>query len=187
MRPEALTLSPSLEMDHTINLEVAAGDFARPLYRFAYGLTRNEAEAWDLTQQTFLCLAQHGHRLRGSDELQGWLFTTLRREFLRLARRQSRRPEVAFPPGPHGAGADEPAAGRDARAILEALEAVEPACREALQLFYLAGLSCREIAQALEVPLDTAVSRLARGKEQLRAKLIPLAAPTSPNRGVWAS
>ncbi|MBV8901531.1 MAG: sigma-70 family RNA polymerase sigma factor [Verrucomicrobia bacterium] len=169
-------------MDHTINLEVAAGHFAQPLYRFAYGLTRNEAEAWNLTQQTFLSLAQHGRRLRGSDELQGWLFTTLRREFWRLARRQSRYPEVAFPPGPHDAGIDEPVTGRDARAVLEALDAVEPAYREALQLFYLAGLSCREIAQALEVPLGTAVSRLARGKEQLRARLIPLAAPTSPNR-----
>jgi RNA polymerase sigma-70 factor (ECF subfamily) len=175
-------MNPALEMDRTINLQMAVGHFCQPLYRFAYGLTRNETEAWVLTQQTFLRLARHDHPRRAPDKLKSWLFTTLRREFLRLARRQSRHPEGAFQPGQHDVGADEPAAGGgtrapDAEAILEALEAVEPTCREALQLFYLAGLSYREIAQALRVPIGTVISRLARGKAQLRAKLTPLAAP----------
>lgn len=97
-----------------------------------------------------------------------------------LTRHQNRQPEVAFQPGQHDARANEPAAGGgtralDARAILEALEGVDPTDREALQLFYLARLSYREIAQTLELPIDAVMSRLARGKDQLRAKLTPLA------------
>jgi RNA polymerase sigma-70 factor, ECF subfamily len=157
---------PALEMDHTINLERAVGQFYQPLYRLAYGLTRNEAEASDLTRQTFLRLARQGHPLRTPNALKSWTLTTLCREFLRLARRQSRRPEVASRPRPHDLGA-----GGDVRTILEALDRVEPSYQEALQLFYLAGLSHGEIAQALEAPLATVLSRLARGKDQLRAKL----------------
>jgi RNA polymerase sigma-70 factor, ECF subfamily len=174
-------------MDHTINLEMAVGQHHQPLYRFAYGLTRNETDAWDLTQQTFLRLAQHGHRLRTPHKLKCWLFSALRWEFLRFARRQSRHPEVACQTGQHDVGANAPATGGAARALdagatLEALEGIEPIHREALQLFYLAGLSCREIAEVLEVPLSTAMLLLARGKDQLRAKLTPLAAPPGTAR-----
>ncbi|MBV9490849.1 MAG: sigma-70 family RNA polymerase sigma factor [Verrucomicrobia bacterium] len=163
---------------------MAAERFYHPLYLFAYGLTRNQAEALDLTQQTFLRLAQRGHQLRAPDKLRSWLFTTLRREFLRLARRRSCHPEVAFQAGQHesaihGAApapavrGDGEAAARalDAGAILDALQQVEPAYRETLQLFYLAEMSYREIAQALAVPIGTVMSRLARGKGQLRARL----------------
>lgn len=164
---------PALETDQRINLEMAVERFYQPLYRFAYGLTRNnEAEALDLTQQTFLRLVQHGHQLRAPDKLQSWLFTTLRRAFLRSARHRRRRPEVAFRVGEHERAAREAAArALDARAILEALAQVEPADRAALQLYYLAELSYREIARALGIPLGTVMSRLARGKDQLRAKL----------------
>jgi RNA polymerase sigma-70 factor, ECF subfamily len=176
---------PALETDQRINLEMAVERFYQPLYRFAYGLTRNnEAEALDLTQQTFLRLVQHGHQLRAPDKLQSWLFTTLRRAFLRSARHRRRRPEVAFRVGEHEraaqeaaglavSGGEEAAAPRalDARAILEALAQVEPTYRAALQLYYLAELSYREIARALGIPLGTVMSRLARGKDQLRAKL----------------
>ena len=105
----------------------------------------------------------------------------------RLTRRRARHPEVAVQPGQRNAGAEgqEPAAAGavqalDSRAILEALEGVEPACREALQLFYFDRLSYREIAETLKVPVDAAMLRLARGKDQLRAKLTPGVRPAWP-------
>jgi len=168
---------------------MAVERFYQPLYRFAYGLTHNdEAEALDLTQQTFLRLVRHGHPLRAPDNVQRWLFTTLRREFLRSARHRRRRPQVAFRAGEHEraaqdaagwvvSGGEEAAAwALDAPAILEALAQVEPACRAALQLYYLAELSCREIACALGIPIGTVISRLARGKDQLRVRLSHLPA-----------
>lgn len=175
------------EMDRTNTLKVAVGHFCRPLCRLAQGLTRNKTEASDRAQQTFLRLTRHDHPLRAPAKLKGRLFTALCRGFLRSVRRQTRHPEVPLQSGRHNAGAKAPAAGGgvralDARAILNALEGVEPTCRETLQLFYLAGLSYREIAQTLKLPIEAVMSRLARGKDQLRAKLTPWAALPGPKR-----
>ena len=53
-----------------------------PLYRFAFSLTRSEADACDLTQQTFYIWATKGHQLQDRSKVKSWLFTTLHREFL---------------------------------------------------------------------------------------------------------
>src|SRR5262249_58296061 len=63
-----------------------------PLFRFALSLARSEAEAADLTQQTFFLWAAKGHQLRDRSKAKSWLFTTLYREFL-----NRRRPQVRFP------------------------------------------------------------------------------------------
>src|SRR5712671_2712561 len=55
-----------------------------PLYRFAFSLTRAEADACDLTQQTFYLWATKGHQLRDPSKVKSWLFTILHREFLRV-------------------------------------------------------------------------------------------------------
>src|SRR5438445_3916484 len=63
-----------------------------PLYRFAFSLTHAEADACDLTQQTFYIWATKGHQLRDLSKVKSWLFTTLHREFLESRRRQTRFP-----------------------------------------------------------------------------------------------
>src|SRR5580704_12447731 len=68
--------------------------FYAPLYQFAFSLTRAEAEACDLTQQTFTIWATKGHQLRDASKVKAWLFTTLHREFLDSRRRQSRFPHI---------------------------------------------------------------------------------------------
>ena len=54
---------------------------------------------------------------------------------------------------------------------VDALQQVDEAYRVALTLFYLKGLFYREISKALEVPIGTVMSRLSRGKEQLKAAM----------------
>ena len=65
-----------------------------PLYRFALSLTRTEADACDLTQQTFYVWATKGHQLRDRTKVKSWLFTTLHREFLNMRNRAVRFPHV---------------------------------------------------------------------------------------------
>src|ERR1700722_14043855 len=65
-----------------------------PLYQFAFSLTRDEADACDLTQQTFCIWAVKGHQLRDVSKVKTWLFTTLHREFLGTRRKQTRFPHV---------------------------------------------------------------------------------------------
>jgi len=145
-----------------------------PLFRFALSLTRNPADAGDLTQQTFFIWAKQGHALREEAKAKSWLFTTLYREFLRGRRRAERvtaledlGPVEADPPAP----AVDLLTGMDAGLVVEALQEVDEVYRVPLTLFYLQDLSYKEIAEMLEAPIGTVMSRLSRGKAQLRAAL----------------
>ncbi len=145
-----------------------------PLYRFALSLTKNSSDAGDLTQQTFFIWAKQGHALREAAKAKSWLFTTLYREFLRGRRRAERvtaledlGPAEADPPAP----AVDVLTGMDANLVVEALQEVDEVYRGPLTLFYLQEFSYKEIAETIEVPIGTVMSRLSRGKAQLRAAL----------------
>jgi RNA polymerase sigma-70 factor, ECF subfamily len=158
----------------TLNLESIVIRFYAPLYRYALSLSKREAEAVDLTQQTFFILARNSDEIRDVSKVKSWLFTTLRREFLRSVRFQSKHPHVEVRPDIQ----DSPSVGSDAeraldaKFVVEALFRVEETYRIALELFYLGELSYKEIAQALEIPIGTVMSRLSRGKDQLKALLV---------------
>ncbi|HXI82792.1 MAG TPA: RNA polymerase sigma factor [Verrucomicrobiae bacterium] len=141
----------------------------RGLYQFAYNLARDEAEACDLTQQTFLIWARKGHQLRDPSKAKTWLFTTLHREFL-----QARRKHVRFPHYELDEVASElPSVPPtmvdqlDAAAMVSSLAQVNELYRAPLTLFYLEDYSYKEIAEILDVPIGTVQSRIARGKSQL--------------------
>ncbi len=144
------------------------------LYRFALSLARNSADAGDLVQQTFFIWATKGHGLRESAKAKSWLFTTLYREFLRGRRRDARATSLEdLPPGEADVAAEDVdrVARLDAGTVMAALQTVEEVFRAPLTLFYLEDLSYQEIASAIEVPIGTVMSRLSRGKAQLRAVL----------------
>ncbi|HZC34270.1 MAG TPA: RNA polymerase sigma factor [Chthoniobacterales bacterium] len=155
------------------DLDSIVSEHYAALYRFGLALAKNESEAADLTQETFLILAKHQTQIREPDKVKPWLFTTLRREFLRKLRLHSAHPEVEFQPEEHDVPKMEPSVLRsiDARTALAALEMVEESYRSALELFYLGDLSYKEISVTLGVPIGTVMSRLSRGKEQLRRAL----------------
>ncbi|MFI5336236.1 MAG: RNA polymerase sigma factor [Opitutales bacterium] len=145
-----------------------------PLYRFALSLARNQADAGDLVQQTFYIWATKGHALREVAKAKSWLFTTLYREYLRVRRRDGRASSLEdLPPGEQDVAAEEVdrAVRLDAATVMTALQSVDEVFRAPLTLFYLEDLSYQEIAEALEVPMGTVMSRLSRGKAQLRAAL----------------
>ena len=147
------------------------------LYQFAVGLTKSESDALDLVQQTFLTFVQRLEQIRDFSKIKSWLFTTLRRHFLLKVRRYKKHPEVQFLSDAHDFRAEDPevwskdsAVWRylDARNVREALLQVDEKYRVALELFYLNNLSYREIADALGIPIGTVMSRLSRGKAQLK-------------------
>ena len=160
-------------MAKKIDLQAIVSEYYAGLYRFGLALAKNESEAADLTQQTFLILAKHHKEIREPERIKTWLFTTLRREFLRTIRVHKAHPEVEFHPEEHEIPAIESDALRslDARTALAALAKIEESYRSAVELFYLADLSYKEISATLGVPIGTVMSRLSRGKEQLRRVL----------------
>jgi len=155
--------------------------YYQPLYRFALSLTRAESEAFDLTQQTFYLWATKGHQLRDPSKLKSWLFTTLHREFLGSRRRGNRFPHHEVGSVEHQLPVVAPTMVRDldGATVMETLLQVEELYRAPLMLFYLQDHSYKEIAGILDVPIGTVMSRLARGKDQLRS----LIADRADNKG----
>jgi RNA polymerase sigma-70 factor (ECF subfamily) len=153
-----------------LNFEEIVSAFYQPLYRFGYSLAKNEHEAGDLAQQTFFIYAEKGNSLRDKSKVKSWLFTTLYREFLRRRKKDSRmnhyEPEMLEIAG----GSVEPQVQRrlDGNLAVEALDEVDEVYRQPLTLFYMKDLSYKEIAEVLDVPIGTIMSRLSRGKAQLR-------------------
>jgi RNA polymerase sigma-70 factor, ECF subfamily len=155
-----------------INLQVIVSEHYAALYRFGFALAKNESDAADLTQETFLILAKRHEHIRDPEKIKCWLFTTLRREFLRRIRSHTVHPEVQSRPEEHEISTIKPSALRsiDAKLALAALEKVDESY-PCLKLFYLGDLSYKEISLTLGVPIGTVMSRLSRGKEQLRRAL----------------
>ncbi len=144
------------------------------LYRFALSLTRNESDACDVTQQTFYLWASKGHQLRDPAQAKTWLFTTLYREFLSSRRKEERFPRAELDDESVELCEEARPASEslDTAAVLEALGQMDPVFRAPLTLFYLKEFSYREIAAVLEIPAGTVMSRLARGKAELRKRLL---------------
>lgn len=160
-------MAMAMEFEHLVH------EHYQGLYRFALSLAQREADAADLTQQTFLRWATRGFQLRDRSKAKTWLFTTLYREFLSGSRRGSRFPHVelsdAEPELP--SVRDRTMEEMDGQAALEALNQLDETYRAPLALFYLQQHSYQEIASILDVPIGTVMSRLSRGKAQLRKKL----------------
>jgi len=157
------------------------------LYRFALSLARNEPDACDLTQQTFSVWATKGHLLRDSSKAKSWLFTTLYREFISNRRRELRWPkeELSEVENELPMAMPESVDCLESEQVMEALQSIDETFRVPLALFYLQEHSYDEIAQILEIPIGTVMSRLSRGKQKLQqaflhrqslagAKIIPI-------------
>lgn len=172
-----------MKTEPDLNFEDIVSAYYQPLYRFGYSLAKNEHEASDLVQQTFFIYAEKGDSVRDPSKVKSWLFTTLYREFLRRRRKDQRMepldPEILEAVG----GSVDPKMRRkmDATLAVEALQEVDPVYREPLSLFYIKDLSYKEIAEVLDVPIGTIMSRLSRGKAQLRDIFKRKAAETSDN------
>ena len=117
--------------------------------------------------------------MQDASKLKSWLMTTCYREFLRESRHRARFPhvEVSLVEEALPSIAPEFINQMDAGALLNALQQIDEVYRVALMLFYIQGQSYKEIAALLEVPIGTVMSRLARGKAQLRTLLVEEADP----------
>jgi RNA polymerase sigma-70 factor (ECF subfamily) len=156
-----------------VGFESLVARFYEPLYQFAFSLTRAEADACDLTQQTFTIWATKGHQLRDITKVKTWLFTTLHREFLVSRRRQTRFPHFDLDAAEAELPTISPAAVNqlDTAQVLDTLAHVDEVYQAPVALFYLQDYSYNEMAEILGVPLGTVKSRLTRGIGQLQQLL----------------
>jgi len=146
-----------------------------PLYRFALALTRCETEAIDLTQHTFYTWACKGYQLRNANKVKVWLFSVLRHEFLKRKRYETRfvqsESSIELACAEEEEGSTDVVAGLDGSAAQDALLSLDELHREPLALFYLQQHSYQQIADILDIPIGTVMSRIWRGKAKLRKVL----------------
>jgi RNA polymerase sigma-70 factor (ECF subfamily) len=157
----------------SVDFERLVEEYYMPLYRFALSLSRRESDAADLTQQTFFLWASKGHQLRDTSKVKTWLFTSLYREFLGRKRQQDRFVDTESTAEVISAQAIPASVVNqlDGDIVHRALLDLDEIYRAPLTLFYLQQHSYKEIAEMLEIPIGTVMSRISRGKEQLRKVL----------------
>lgn len=149
-------------------------DHYQALYRFAYSMAKSADRAADLVQQTFCIWAQKGGQLKDRTKAKTWLFTTLYREYLGQARRSTRFPETDLEDVDYHLSEDETDTPRqmDARRAVEILQQLDETFRAPLSLFFLQQHSYKEIAEILDIPIGTVMSRISRGKDMLRHQML---------------
>ena len=158
----------------------------REMYAGALRLTRNPADAEDLVQETYLRAFRAFSTFREGTNLRAWLYRILTNAYINLYRKRQREPQTLSEDELPEWYLYEQMVGQDAEAsaenlVLEALpdDDVQAALAELPEQFRLAvlladveGFSYREIADILDVPLGTVMSRLHRGRRALEKRLL---------------
>jgi RNA polymerase sigma-70 factor (ECF subfamily) len=154
--------------------------YQRAIYRLAYGLTRNAADADDLAQETFVRAYRALERFRVGEPLYPWLSRITMNLTFSLFRHRRRRPETALEPlveaGQQWGVNDDPldrTADREQREQLQAAFAgLSEEHQSVLALRAIEGLSYEEIAGTLGVPIGTVMSRLSRARGELKRRFM---------------
>ncbi len=169
---------PSLSEEEQDRFARALLQHLDALYSFAWWLAHRREEIEDLVQETCLRALRSAHQFQPGTNLKAWLFSILKHEWFRragLARR-----EVSSDPSPDHKGLLDRKGGGEAELLQAALRedldaalrALPEEYRSAVLLFDLYGFSLKETAEILAVPDGTVKSRLARGRQMLRASLV---------------
>jgi RNA polymerase sigma-70 factor (ECF subfamily) len=147
--------------------------YRAPVVRLAYRLTRDQDEAKDIAQDSFLRAYSRIGDFRPDRPFSSWLFVIARNASLDAIRRR-RRLVVADPRGPLPSepGPEELALRRDlATRVHAALETLPQKYRSVLELYYVSELRYREIALELDIPIGTVKTYISRAKRRLRDEL----------------
>ena len=165
------------------------------MYGVALRMTRNPSEAEDLVQDAMVRAYRFWSSFKPGTSIKAWMFTILRNTFINKYHRKNRRRSFTndlqsqlnslgqgaalASPNSEMPGPEEAASARLTRArIMEALESLPEDYRMAVTLADLQGLSYKEIAEVMDCPIGTVMSRIYRGRRQLHKLLYDHAVET---------
>ncbi len=188
MMTEMTDTAPTLTRRQIRQFEQQVLPLTNNLYGAAMRLTRHPADAEDLLQEVLIRSYRFWLSFEQGTNLKAWLFTILRNAYISSYNRAGRKqtftndlnsqmrsigPTVAVanstsqPPGPEEAAR----AGHTRDVIREALELLPADYRLAITLFEYEGFSYKEIAEVMECPIGTVMSRIFRGRNLLKKLL----------------
>lgn len=162
--------------------------YMNQLFATAMRMTRNRSDAEDLVQETYLKAYRAYERFEAGTNLRAWLFRILTNNYINRYRKKQRRPvesdldDVQDLYLYRRLGGDEAARiGKSAEDVLfseitdslimDAIEDLPDQYRAAVLLADVEGFAYKEIAEILDVPIGTVMSRLHRGRKRLQEQL----------------
>lgn len=180
------------------SFEEQAIPHARQLHAVALRLTQNQCDAEDLVQDTLTRAYTKFHQFTPGTNLGGWLYRILLSTFYSGCRQRKSRPAEVLTADNDAAGravAAPPARSAEAEAlgrlgdsdVIRALADLPVAYKTVIYLADVEGYRYAEIADVLDMPIGTVMSRMHRGRAMLRAKLSqprPAAARRSGRRAL---
>lgn len=188
---DTIDLSQESAQERKLRFERDAMQYLDQLYAAALRMTRNPADAQDLVQEAYTKAFSAFHQYRPGTNLKAWLYRILTNTYINLYRKRQREP--------HQANTDTVEDWQLAQAsvhtstglksaesealdhlpdtdVKEALQAIPEDFRMAVYYSDVEGFAYKEIAEILDIPIGTVMSRLHRGRRLLREKLSDYAA-----------
>jgi len=143
------------------------------LRRFAHGLSRNSADADDLTQMTIERALRSKAQWQPGSRLDRWLYKIMRNLWIDTVRSRGRKDKLEAPPDEAEMLGHDPRAGIEAsidlQRVMIAMDQLPGEQREVIALILIEGFGYREAAELLDLPIGTVSSRLVRGRTALLA------------------
>jgi RNA polymerase sigma-70 factor (ECF subfamily) len=181
--------TPETDAERSSRFETEALAYLDQLYGAALRMTRNPTDAEDLVQETFAKAYASFHQFTPGTNLKAWLYRILTNTFINSYRKKQRQPQssgsevedwqLARAEAHTSTGlrsAETEALDRMPHsAVTDAMNALAPDFRLAVYLADVEGFSYKEIAEIMGTPIGTVMSRLNRGRNQLRVSLADFA------------
>jgi len=146
------------------------------LYNLALGMTRDRTEAEDLVQDTYLRAYRYFDKFEKGTNFRAWLFTILRNTYINRYNRESRAPQMVnisegYEATTGATPENDVLGGLMDDDVANAMDSLPDDYRVAIILSDLEELPYKEIAEILDIPMGTVMSRLHRGRKFLRERL----------------
>ncbi|OFS25143.1 sigma-70 family RNA polymerase sigma factor [Brevibacterium sp. HMSC07C04] len=188
---EPIDLERETDEERAARFEADALQYVNQLYAAAMRMARNPADAEDLVQEAYLKAYAAFHQYKPGTNLKAWLYRILTNTFINNYRKKQRQPLESSDDDIqdwqlHRAASHTSDQGRSAELealdqmpdsdVKEALASLQDDFRMVVYYADVEGLPYKEIAEIMDTPIGTVMSRLHRGRRQLREKLTDYAA-----------
>lgn len=160
-------------MDHTLPFEDELSALLPRLRRFAYALSRNSADADDLTQASIERAMRSREQWQAGTRLDSWCYRIMRNLWIDTTRSDARKSARNAPEEEGLKVGEDPRAAIEAaidlKRIMAAMSRLPDEQREVVALILIEGFGYREVSEMLGLPIGTVSSRLVRGRTALLA------------------